>query len=107
MESFVNHSKSQPDRLRLFDLPGRGMTRSLADRFLALGFPQEDAARIQQLAGKANEALLTEEEEAELDAYVIVNHLLSYWQSKAGGVAFAGQPPLGRFPSPTVRSRSD
>lgn len=101
-------SEPHADRLRAFDLPGRGIARALADRFLAHGFPEEDAARIEQLGGKANEVILTDEEEAELEAYIIVNDLLSYWQSRAGGAgSFAGQPSLGHFPSPATRSRSE
>jgi len=69
--------------LRVFDLPGRGMTRALAEGILALDFPEADAARIEELNLKANEGELTEDEEAELEAYINVNDLLAYWQSKA------------------------
>ena len=69
--------------LRVFDLPRRGMNRALAEGILALDFPEEDAARIEALNLKANEGKLTEEEEAELEAYIDINDLLAYWQSKA------------------------
>jgi hypothetical protein len=69
--------------LRVFDLPGRGLTPSLAESLLALDFPESDAARIGELNVKANEGKLTVEEEAELEAYLNVNDLLAYWQSKA------------------------
>ena len=69
--------------LRVFDLPGRGMTRALAEGILALDFPEEDAARIEELNVKANEGELTEQEEAELEACININDLLAYWQSKA------------------------
>jgi len=67
----------------VFDLPRRGMTRALAEGILALDFPEADATRVEELNVKANEGRLTEEEEAELEAYVNVSDLLAYWQSKA------------------------
>lgn len=42
-----------------------------------------DAARADELNAKSNEGLLTEDERAELEAYVNVGDLLAYWQSKA------------------------
>jgi hypothetical protein len=69
--------------LRVFDLPGRGMTRALAESLLALDFPDGDAARIEELNVRANEGELTEAEQAELEAYININDLLAYWQSKA------------------------
>ena len=68
---------------RVFDLSSRGMTPALAESILALDFPQEDAARIEELNARANEGTLTEDEAAELEAYLDVNDLLAYWQSKA------------------------
>jgi uncharacterized protein YnzC (UPF0291/DUF896 family) len=59
------------------------MTRPLAESILALDFPEEDFARIDELNRKANEGTLTDEEEAELEAYVNISELLAYWQSKA------------------------
>ena len=41
--------------LRVFDLPRRGMSTALAEGILSLDFPDEDAARIEQLNVKANE----------------------------------------------------
>jgi hypothetical protein len=69
--------------LRVFDLPGRGMTRALAESILALDFPEGDAARIEELNVRANEGELTDEEEAEMEAYTNINDLLAYSQSKA------------------------
>jgi hypothetical protein len=69
--------------LRVFDLPRRGMSTALAEGILALDFPDDDAARIEVLNAKANEGELTDEEEAELEAYANINDLLAYWQSKA------------------------
>jgi len=68
---------------KVFDLSGHGMTRSLAESILALDFPEEEAARIDELNAKANEGTLTDEEEAELEAYSNIGDLLAYWQSKA------------------------
>jgi hypothetical protein len=59
------------------------MTPALAESILALDFPEEDAARIEELNVRANEGQLTEEEETELEAYVNIGDLLAYWQSKA------------------------
>jgi hypothetical protein len=59
------------------------MSTPLAEGILALDFPDEDAARIEELNVKANEGELTDEEEAELEAYTNINDLLAYWQSKA------------------------
>ena len=69
--------------LRVFDLSRRGMSTALAEGILALDFPDDDAARIEVLNAKANEGELTDEEEAELEAYANINDLLAYWQSKA------------------------
>jgi hypothetical protein len=69
--------------LRVFDLSQRGMSTALAEGIIALDFPEEDAARIEELNGKANEGELSDEEEAELEAYANINDLLAYWQSKA------------------------
>lgn len=66
------HAKPYADMLRkVFDLPGTGMTRPLAESILALDFPDEEEARIEELSGKANEGLLTAEEEAELEASIL------------------------------------
>jgi hypothetical protein len=78
------HPKPHADVLRrVFDLPGHGMTKPLAEGILALDFPEEDAVRIDELSAKANEGTLTEEEEAVLEAYVNIGDLLAYWQSRA------------------------
>ena len=69
--------------LRVFDLPRRGMSTALAEGILALDFPDEDSARMEELNAKANEGELTGEEEAELEASANINDLLAYWQSKA------------------------
>jgi hypothetical protein len=84
MEKPMYRAKVHSDLLlRVFDLPRRGMTRALADSIMALDFPEEDAARIEELNARANEGTLTDEEEGELEAYLNINDLLAYWQSKA------------------------
>ena len=78
------HPKPHIDVLRrVFDLSGHGMTRPLAESILALDFPEGDAARIEELNARANEGTLTDDEQAELEAYVNIGDLLAYWQSKA------------------------
>ena len=69
--------------LRVFDLPRHGLTSAMAEGIMALDFPEEDAARIEELNLRANEGELTDEEEAELEAYINIGDLLAYWQSKA------------------------
>jgi hypothetical protein len=64
-------------------LSGHGMTRPLAESILGLDFPEGDAARIEELNARANEGTLTDDEEAELEAYINIGDLLAYWQSKA------------------------
>jgi len=84
MAHSVFHPRPHAEVLRsVFDIPGRGMARPLAESILALNFPDADAARIDELNTKANEGLLTEAEAAELEAYVNIGDLLAYWQSKA------------------------
>jgi hypothetical protein len=64
-------------------LSRHGMTRWLAESILALDFPEPDATRIEELNVGANEGALTDEEEAELEAYINIGDLLAYWQSNA------------------------
>jgi hypothetical protein len=68
---------------RVFDLGGRGLTPPLAEGILALDFPEHDAERLAELSAKANEGELTDDEAAELEAYINVADLLALWQSKA------------------------
>lgn len=68
---------------RVFDLPRHGLTPDRARWLLDLDIPDADQARIDLLNQKANDGLLTEDERAELEAYVNVADLLAYWQSQA------------------------
>jgi hypothetical protein len=59
------------------------MTPALAEGILALNFPEDDWRRAEELNLRANEGLLSDEEDAELEAYANMANLLAYWQSKA------------------------
>ena len=64
-------SKPHADVLRrVFDLPGHGMTPALAEGILALDFPEDDDARTGELNVRANDGQLTDDEQAELEAYI-------------------------------------
>ena len=68
---------------RLFQA-GRGeMTRQLARHILGLGFPEEDRARMHDLAERNQEGTLTPDELEELDYYVTAADWLSLLQSQA------------------------
>ena len=54
-------------------LPAHGMTPGLAEGILALDFPEADAARIEGLNIRTNEGHLTDDEQAELEAYINVS----------------------------------
>jgi hypothetical protein len=54
-----------------------------AELILEFKFPKEDRERMNELAEKAREGTLTEEEQGEIDAYERVGHFLSLLQSKA------------------------
>ena len=68
---------------KVFDLPGRGLSKALAESILSLDFPESDASRAAELNAKANEGVLTEIERGELEAYANIADLLAYWQLKA------------------------
>ena len=64
--------------------PGKpGIPVHTAEMILALDFPREDRERMNQLAEKAREGVLTAEEQLEIDAYERVGNFLSLLQSKA------------------------
>jgi len=67
----------------VFDLPGKGLSKALAESLLSLDFPEGDAIRAAELNTKANEGLLTESEKDELEAYANIADLLAYWHLKA------------------------
>src|SRR5437870_904589 len=54
-----------------------------ARALLALSFTPDDQARMRQLSAKAQEGTLTAAEQAEIDNYERVGHILSLMKSKA------------------------
>ena len=76
---------------RVFDLPGRGLSRTMAKGILSLDLPDRDGVRAAELNAKANEGQLTEPEQDELEAYANVADLLAYWQLKARQALQRGQ----------------
>ncbi len=68
---------------KVFDLPGRGLSKPLAESLLSLDFPESDAIRAAELNEKANEGLLTDGEREELQVYANIADLLAYWQLRA------------------------
>ena len=67
-----------------------------AHAILALDFPQADKDRMRQLSAKAREGTLTPAEQAAINNYERVGHLLNIMQSKArrslkGGCATNGK----------------
>jgi hypothetical protein len=65
----------EPDRATLAPAAARAI--------LALGFSQADKDRMRQLSAKAQEGSLTPEEQAEINNYERVGHILSLMKSKA------------------------
>jgi hypothetical protein len=65
----------EPDRATLGPVAARAI--------LALGFSQADKDRMRQLPAKAQEGSLTPEEQAEINIYKRVGHILSLMKSKA------------------------
>jgi hypothetical protein len=59
------------------------LTRDAAEYFLKLRFTDADKARMNELAAKAREGSLTENEEAELGNYMQVGWFLDLMKSKA------------------------
>src|SRR5690348_16845832 len=62
-----------------------------AEFLLTIGFDQSDRERMQVLAERSSSAILTSDEQAELDGYLHVGNLLAVMQSKAR--AFLNRPP--------------
>jgi hypothetical protein len=60
-----------------------GLSRVAAQSILKLSFTERDKARMNELAEKNQEGLLTPEERAELESYVKVGDVLSLLHLKA------------------------
>jgi hypothetical protein len=59
------------------------LTAAAARALLTLDFNQDDKDRMRQLSAKAREGTLTAQEQAEVNNYERVGHLLNILQSKA------------------------
>jgi hypothetical protein len=59
------------------------LSAAAARAILALGFSQADQDRMRQLSAKAREGTLTPAEQAEINNYERVGHILSLMKSKA------------------------
>ena len=59
------------------------LSAAAAQYILSLDFQKEERDRMHELALKAQEGTLSTREEAEIDSYERVGHLLSIWKSKA------------------------
>ena len=70
----------------------RDFLPTMAKLILRFNFPKDDIDRMDELARKASEGSLSDEEQAEIDAYERVGHFLSLLQSKAR--ASLNQEPL-------------
>lgn len=76
---------------RLLEPVGQMMPVSFAQELAAMRARPEEQARIDELADKANEGVLTAEERAEYEAYIDAIDVISILQAKARSV-LAGQP---------------
>ncbi len=79
--AYANHDLAILDRVVVPDEPD--LPSDVAKGFLRLSFADDDRRRMNELAGKASEGTLTDEEQAELDSFERVGHLLSLLKSKA------------------------
>jgi hypothetical protein len=59
------------------------LSAAAARALLALGFPPADQDRMRQLSAKAQQGTLTPAEQAEINNYERVGHILSLMKSKA------------------------
>ncbi|MBI4602346.1 MAG: hypothetical protein HY721_10340 [Planctomycetes bacterium] len=60
-----------------------GFPASLAAQILSLDFGGDDRSRMEELAAKARDGILTTEERVEMENYMRVGHFLSLLKSKA------------------------
>lgn len=59
------------------------LPREVAQEILAWDFPPEDKERMAQLSEKARAGELSANEEAQIDSYVRVGHIINLMQAKA------------------------
>jgi hypothetical protein len=79
--TYTNNDLAIMDRVVAPDQPD--LSPDVARGFLRLSFRDEDRRRMNELAEKAGLGTVTSEEQAELDSYERVGHLLSVLKSKA------------------------
>jgi hypothetical protein len=60
-----------------------GLTRPAAESILRIAFTDADQSRLQELADKHGEGLLTADETREYEAYVLIGELIALLQAKA------------------------
>ena len=68
---------------RVLEPDKANLSPAAARAILALGFSEADKARMRQLSAKAREGTLSPEEQADIDSYERVGHLLNIMKSKA------------------------
>ena len=68
---------------RLLEPISRCLTPEAAERLVQLRADSQLQARIDELAGKCTEGVLTEEERSEYEAYVRTGNLIAILQAKA------------------------
>jgi hypothetical protein len=68
---------------RIFEPEKPNLSQSAAQSILSLDFRAEDRTYMNALAEKARQGKLTKQEDAELETYIQVGHLLAIMQSKA------------------------
>ncbi|MGA2440602.1 MAG: hypothetical protein ABSH08_06570 [Tepidisphaeraceae bacterium] len=74
----------QPDILeRIIEPQHGGFSEEHARYVLSLDFTSDEHARYAELASKAQEGSLSEDEQSEIDEFLAVNALLTVLQSKA------------------------
>jgi hypothetical protein len=61
----------------------KSLSRDVAEEILQWDFPPEDKQRMAELSAKARAGELNSEEEAEIDSYVRVGHIVNLMQAKA------------------------
>ena len=80
----ATHSATEAEILgRVIDPATPSLAPEAARSILALDFQPKDHERMQVLADKAGQGILTTEELAELESYNHVGHILALLQSKA------------------------
>jgi hypothetical protein len=68
---------------RAISLAHKSLSRDLAEEILEWDFPPEDKQRMAELSAKARAGELSADEEAQIDSYVRVGHIINLMQAKA------------------------